>query len=380
MKILVNANPMAGILTGISRYLRNLYAALSDLDQGRIFYMWGNEVLGAMPPLADFARWEKMTATVWKLADPIVFGLRSLHLLRQERKLREICRNTFFDIYHETGFTPSKMTSSPTLYTMCDLSMRRYKETHPRERVLFFEYFLKRRFKYANHILTISEYIRQEIINELNVPPEMVSFVHLAADPVFGPVSAEKVKKVRDNYGLPESYLLFVSSLEPRKNIDLLMDALRAAKTDIPVVLAGWHAWGDKEWIKKAEMMKKTNPVYVLGHIPDHDLVALYNGAVALIYPSIYEGFGLPIVEAMSCGCPVICSNRSSMPEVAGDAAILIDPFDSEDLAQAIEQVSHDTRLRRNLARLGLNQAKRFSWEKSAAETLDVFKKVAKNK
>jgi alpha-1,3-rhamnosyl/mannosyltransferase len=120
------------------------------------------------------------------------------------------------------------------------------------------------------------------------------------------------------------------------------------------------------------------NRVYLIGHIPDNDLKIIYNGAQALIYPSLYEGFGLPIVEAMACGCPVICSNTASMPEVAGDAAVLIDPSRSDELAHAIEIIVHDTTFREKIMAKGFNRAKNFTWSNTAAQTLDIFKMVGR--
>ncbi|WDN90737.1 mannosyl-N-acetyl-alpha-D-glucosaminyl-diphospho-ditrans,octacis-undecaprenol 3-alpha-mannosyltransferase / alpha-1,3-rhamnosyltransferase [Desulfosarcina sp. BuS5] len=376
MKILVDAIPMTGLLTGIARYLRNMYSAMAAMNNVEISYLTGKKLVDDMPFLADSRKWQKATAAVWNLPDPVVFGLRSVHWLRYEKLLRGICRKNSFDIYHETAFVPAKLTAVPTIYSIYDLSLRRFRSTHPRERVWFFEYFLKNRMQFVSHILTISEFIRQEIIEEFSIPPEMVTSIPLAPDPVFGLKSAAEVKKVKEKYRLPESYLLFVSSLEPRKNIDLLINAMQAVSVDVPLVLVGWQGWGDKEWLEKIKSAGLKDRIYITGHISDNDLTAIYNGALALVYPSIYEGFGLPIVEAMACGCPVICSNAASMPEAAGDAAILIDPARSDELAAAIETIIHDQEYRNQLVKLGQKQAEKFSWYRTAGETLELFKMV----
>lgn len=376
MKVLIDAIPMTGLLTGIARYLRNMYTVMSNHNDVELSYITGKTLCDSMPPLADSARWEKATGAVMKLPDPLVFGLRAAHWLRYEQKLRSICKQNSFDLYHETAFVPAKLPGVPTVYSIYDLSLRRWRETHPRERVWFFEFFLKRRLPYATHILTISEFIRQEIIEEFELPPSMVSAVPLAADPLFGPRTAEQVSKVLRRYKLPGAYLLFVGTLEPRKNIDVLIAALQAGTVDIPLVLVGWQGWGDKGWMEKISKAGLAGRVHIIGHVPDEDLVAIYNGATALVYPSLYEGFGLPILEAMACGCPVICSNAASMPEVAGNAALLIDPADSEELAANIEIVAHDNNKRAEMIGQGHKQAAKFSWERTAAETLDVFKKV----
>ena len=379
---------MTGLLTGIARYLRNLYGAMNLIEQPsffnssisnlELFYFKGKTALKFMPPMAQSDQWQQTTKSVRKLPDPVIFGIRAAHRLKYEYNLNKLCKKKAFDIYHETAFAPAKLTSIPTVYSIYDLSLRRYSETHPRERVWFFEYFIKTRLKYARHILTISEFIKQEIIEEFKVPPSMVTAVPLAPDPLFGLCSADIIKKIKTKYNLPETYLLFVSSLEPRKNIDLLIKALQTAKTDIPLVLVGWHGWGDKKWLEKIKITDLKKRIYITGHVPDHDLKAIYNGAQALVYPSLYEGFGLPILEAMTCGCPVICSNTASMPEVAGGAAILINPAKSNELAHAIETIVYNTEIRNNLIKKGFKQAAGFTWDNTAGKTLDVFKKAVK--
>lgn len=377
MKILVDAIPMTGLLTGIARYLRNLYGTMSLMDQVETSYFDGRTMVDSMPPLADSMKWQQTTKAVRSLPDPVVFGLRAARWLKYEYYLNRICKKRSFSIYHETAFTPAKLTSVPTVYSVYDLSLRRYRETHPKERVWLFEYFIKTRLQYADHILTISEFIRQEIIDEFKVSPSMVTAVPLAPDPLFAPSAPNLVKTVKLKYHLPDDYLLFVSSLEPRKNIDLLIQALTMADTDIPLVLVGWQGWGEKNWLEKIKNNNLKSRIIFTGHVPDHDLCAVYTGATALVYPSLYEGFGLPIVEAMACNCPVICSDTASMPEVAGGAAFLIDPARSDDLAMAIEKIVYDTQIRRDLVEKGCSRAANFTWKSTAEQTLEVFKKVA---
>jgi alpha-1,3-rhamnosyl/mannosyltransferase len=382
MKILVDAIPMTGLLTGIARYLRNLYTAVERLELAETAYFDGKRHYDAMPPLADSQKWQQVTTTARRLPDPLVFGIRAARWMRYEYRLNQLCasRSADFSLYHETAFTPAKLTAVPTVYSVYDLSLRRYKDTHPKERVWLFEYFIRTRLKYARHILTISEFIRREIIDEFKVPESMVSSVPLAPDPLFSPCTPAALASVRQKYRLPTDYLLFVSSLEPRKNIALLIDALAAAKTDIPLVLVGWHGWGEKEWLNKIDTTLK-NRIILTGHMPDEDLRAVYTGATSLVYPSLYEGFGLPLLEAMACSCPVICSNTASMPEVAGDAALFIDPYNkdhlgSDSLAHAIDTMVHDSELRRSFIAKGMARAALFTWEKTARRTIDIFQRV----
>lgn len=378
MKVSVNAVPMAGLLTGIARHLRNLYMEMEKIDDIEVVYLLRNQIHKSMPAMADTTKWQHRTDQLRKLPPPVLFGLRALEWYKYEYGLNKVAAKpgARIDLHHETGFTPAKFTKGPCVFSMYDLVLRRFKKTQPAERVMLFEYFISKRLVHADHILASCEFVRQEIIEEFKINPNKVSAVPLAADPVFSPSRPGRVKDVRRALGLPNDYLLFVSALEPRKNIDLLVKALEVANTDISLVLVGWQGWGEKPWLEKVNNKGLKNRFFFTGHLPDRDLKAVYSGATALIYPSIYEGFGLPILEAMACRCPVVCSNAASMPEVAGDAAILIDPFDADDLARAIDLIVHDPLVRHDLIEKGQQHAARFTWQKTAQKTVDVFKKA----
>jgi alpha-1,3-rhamnosyl/mannosyltransferase len=379
MKILVDAIPMTGLLTGIARYLRNLYGMIDHLALAETRYFTGWHPKETLPPPANPRRREQLIHGMRSLPDSLLFGLRTARWIGYETRLNQVCcnRKHGIDLYHETAFTPAKVTAVPTVFSMYDLSLMHYRETHPADRVRLFDYFIRTRLKYARHVLTISEFIRQEIMDTFNLPGSRVSSVPLAPDPQFYPRSAKTTARVRAYYHLPEQYLLCVGSLEPRKNISLLIDALARAVIDIPLVLTGWSGWGDKAWMEKIDTASLKNRVFFTGHVPDPDLSAIYTGAAALVYPSFYEGFGLPVLEAMACGCPVICSHAASLPEVAGDAALFIDPFDADSLVQAIDNLVPDKGCRQRMTTAGLARAAQFTWEKTARQTLEIFRRVA---
>ncbi len=376
MKVLVNAIPLVGLLTGISRYVRQLYLAFEQLHDEEVIYFDGKRALNQMPEQADPVKWSRETAAIWKLPDPVVFALRTANCLKFETLLRHVCRHRQFDVYHETGFVPAAMSSVPTVYTIHDLSLITHAKMHPRERVWFYDFFRKRRMHYADHILTVSEFVRTEICEILSIPIEQVTVVPEASAPHFCQRTPEAIQRVRRNYSLPQAYLLFVGSLEPRKNLPLLIQALQCCKIDIPLVIAGWEGWGDKSWIDMIQGAGLEERVVFTGYVDDETLACLYSGATAFVYPSLYEGFGLPILEAMSCGCPVVCSNVSSMPEVAGKAAYLINPSDAEELAFAIDHIAGDQDIRCQLIQKGMNRAAEFTWRRTAELTRDVFYRV----
>jgi alpha-1,3-rhamnosyl/mannosyltransferase len=252
-----------------------------------------------------------------------------------------------------------------------------HRDKHPRERLWFSDLFFKRRLPHAAHIITVSHFVRDEVIDYLRVPPHKVTAIHLSHGPTHYPRPREVIEETLNRRGWPKEYVLFVGTLEPRKNLSVLVKALSIMETDIPLLLTGWSGWGEKPWLREIVALGLQNRVVVTGYLDDETLAHVYAGASAFVYPSHYEGFGLPVLEAMACGCPVICSNCSSLPEVAGDSAILIDPQDPELLANALDGVLHDSCLRQRLIYSGLQRARAFSWSKTAVETLNVFEKIS---
>jgi len=380
MNILVNAIPLTGLLTGIARYVRNVYTCLEQEQNVKVGYFTGKHIEQNMPVQNGHESWIIKNNRLRRLPEAAMFALRSAHWLNYERMLRRaVVQKGTFDVYHETGFIPAKLSDLPVIYTMYDLSLRHYAYAHPKERVWFFEFFIKRRLPQAGHILTISEYIRQEIIDELKVPPEKVTAIPLAPDPHFAPRSQEQIDHTLKRLGLPKEFILFTGTLEPRKNIDLLINALPLMEYDLPLVLAGWSGWGEKAWQESIAAKCLEHRVIQTGYVDEEDLACLYSGARVFVYPSMYEGFGLPVLEAMACGCPVITSNVSCLPETAGDAAELTDPHIPEQLALHLDHIVQDDHLAQTLSAKGLDRAASFSWKHTAHKTLRVFNSVQKS-
>jgi len=377
MDIIVNAIPLTGLLTGISRYVRCLYRELQTVPDVSTTYFTGFAQLSDMPQQAEPHAWSKGTEMIWRLPDAVVTGMRAVYQLNFERRLRKACHNKKYSIYHETAFFPVALKEVPVIYTMYDISLIKYRAEHPRERIWFFDLFFKRRLPYAAHILTISNFMRNELIETLKLPEDAVTAITLAHAQCFYPRSPQDIVKMLERNDLPKEYILFVGTLEPRKNLSLLIKALSRTKNKMPLILAGWKGWGDKTWLQEVKALGLEKQIYFTDYVDDEILACLYSGAVALAYPSIYEGFGLPILEAMACGCPVICSNVASMPEVAGDAAVLFDPRDADELAMAIDHVAEDPDARRRLIQKGFNRAASFTWGQTAERTLDLFRRVS---
>ncbi len=379
MRVLVNALPFVGVLTGIQRYARCLYRELEKLSGVSVGYFNGIRCHPSMPVQRDAQVWAKKTERLWQIPAGLFTELRIVHWLALEQRLKMLAHSRLFDVYHETTSFPAAVKGLPVVHTVYDLSLLKHREKHPRERVMLFDFFFKRRLPYATHVLAISEFMRQELLEELRLPEDRVTAVPLASEAVFYQRPPEQVAQVLARAGWPSEYILFVGTLEPRKNLPLLIQALARAKTRIPLILAGWQGWGGPDLGRELERLNLQERVVCTGYVDEETLACLYSGAATFVYPSWYEGFGLPVLEAMACGCPVICSNTSSLPEVAGNAAIFIDPRDAEGLAHALDTVLDDSALRQSLAQRGLIKAAEFSWENTAIRTLEVFANVVES-
>ncbi len=379
MRITVNAEPMTGLLTGINRYLRNLYQAILSEQTLETHFLLPELSQLTLPAAGDSHLWQKKTARIRKIPDALLCALRSGRWLYYENRLRAQLRRLQPALHHETAFTPAAIDHLvPQVFTLHDLSLRHWRSMHPRERIWYADIFFARRLQEADHIITPSQFIRQELNQSFKIPLARITAIAEAADPIFRVLPEPEVQAVLNRLQLPAEYLLFVGSLEPRKNIVTLIQALSQVRSDIPLVLTGWSGWGAKPWLKSLQEYRLSHRVLTTGHVSDDDLVALYNGATIMIYPSLYEGFGLPVIEAMACGCPVITSDRASLPEVAGSAATLLaEPTSADELSFAIDKLLDDSSLRQKFSAQGLVQAASFSWAQTARETISVFRDVA---
>jgi alpha-1,3-rhamnosyl/mannosyltransferase len=230
-------------------------------------------------------------------------------------------------------------------------------------------------------ILAISEATKNDLVRFFHTDPQRIVVTPLAADAHFRPPSRAAIDRVRQQHALPDRYVLYFGSNKPHKNVPRLIEAFARSNIQSPtsklyLVIAG-H-WDDRypEVKLAVKQFDLTERIRFIGSVKDDDLPALYGGAEVFVFPSEYEGFGLPVLEAMACGTPVVCSNRSSLPEVAGDAALLCDPYDIKALARTIEQALTDGDLRATLQQRSLARAAQFSWEQTAQSTKDVYKRV----
>ena len=269
-----------------------------------------------------------------------------------------------------------------SVVTIHDLGYLYYPEAHRLLDRLYLDLSTRYNARAATHLVADSSATKRDLIERYGADPDKITVVYPGYDDtVFQPVRDEKdIGAVKAKYGIAGDYILFVGTLQPRKNLIRLMEAFSNIQypiSNIQLVIAGKKGWLYREIFQQVEKLGLEGKVVFTGYVPEGDLPALLSGARLFVFPSLYEGFGLPVLEALACGTPVVCSNVSSLPEVAGDAAVLVDPLDVEELAAAMERVLRDEELRAELIERGFEQVRKFSWERCARETLDVLGGVA---
>jgi len=265
--------------------------------------------------------------------------------------------------------------------TIYDLTFMLLPGFHTRETQSFSKA-IRRYVERSDCIIAISEQTKRDIVEHLGIPADRIRVTLLAADERYRVIDDRGViEPVLTKYGIASEYILYAGTLEPRKNVPALVRAFHALKRErhIPhrLVLAGKKGWLYDEIFAEVSTLGLDADVIFTGYVPDEDLPLLYNGASLFVYPSLYEGFGLPPLEAMACGCPVITSDISSLPEVVGDAGVMINPRSCDDLAGAIARVLEDSNLAGIMRAKGLARAATFSWDRCARETVAIYRDVS---
>ena len=375
LRIGINGTALLSPLTGIGQYTKNLAEALRATGEVDLwlFYLvaWSQDIRTA--PLPNITR---LKSIVKRMVPYPYLVSRALQQVRFSKGVRGLN----LDVYHEPNFLSHRFPG-PTVITAHDLSWIRFPETHPADRVKLMNRIFPRSLDQAAHVLTDAEFTRQEIIEYFGIAPNRITSIPLAARDNFYPRSEMECRPVlaaqRLNY---RSYILCVGTLEPRKNLELIIRTYAtmppAFRHRWPLVVVGMRGWLTSPLESVMHDLVASGEVRPLGFVSEDDLAVLYAGASMLVYPSLYEGFGLPPLEAMRSGTPVIVSNRSTLPEVVGDAGVLIDPHDVPGLRDAVLGLAEDSEhwTARHVA--SLRQASRFSWSRCARETIAIYRSV----
>lgn len=287
------------------------------------------------------------------------------------------------ELYHATEHLLMPLRQAPSVLTVHDLIYRLLPQHHKRLNYWFLNAAMPLFCRRADALITISENSKRDLVRFYQVAPEKVHVIYEAAAPHFRPQAPERSAAVRARYHLPEQYMLTVGTIEPRKNLDRLLDALlilRQSGLDAHLVIVGSKGWLTEDFFARLETWPQRAAVHLAGFVADEDLPAVYAGARLTVLASVYEGFGLPVLEAMASGSPVVCSQAASLPELGGAAARYFDPYNVEGMAQALRQAWQNDDERAAMIESGLAQAGRFSWAQTAAATLAVYQAVIESR
>lgn len=350
---------------GISQYILHLLPALAALDaenEYRLFHMHkdGRDHTPAAP---NFQRNNVFTPSHNRLERWALSAEIAPHRL---------------DVFHSPDFIPPQFGGKRKIITVHDLNFIYYPEFLTRDSMRYYAEQIEWAVQHADHISADSHATRHDLIEHLRVPPAKVTTIHLAANPLYAQeFSATAVNQTLAHYDLNKGFILFVGTLEPRKNIPFLLRAYKALLArlgkDVPLVLVGRKGWLYEEIFSTIHALKLEKLVTHLAGLRDEQIAHLYRAAGVLVTPSHYEGFGLPALEAMHCGCPVIVSNRGSLPEIAGQAGLILDVLEEDAWTEALYNVLVDQTLRQKMIRAGYAQAATFSWENTAVQTLQLY-------
>lgn len=322
------------------------------------------------------------------IAPPGLDGVEFLTLrstnnwLRLLYDLPVVCKDWQADVLHVTYVGPF-FPPCPMIVSVHDVSFRRFPQFFTFRDRLLFATLLQMTLRQASAVVAISEHARQEILTFYGFLRGRVHLTFAAPSPLFRPIaSRELLDDMRSRYGIDSDFVLAVGNLQPRKNLVRLIDAFDSIHGLFPstqLVVTGQARWQSSAVYDRVKSLGLEQHIVFTGYVPDQDLALLYNAAQVFVYVSLYEGFGLPIVEAMACGTPVITSRCSSMAETAGEAALQVDPYSVADIAEAIREVLSNQNLRRTLSVRGIAQASRFSWLDTARQTLEVYQSIARS-
>ena len=359
---------------GSSRYVYSLLRELRAIEPTESIVAY----LGDVDPPSDLAPTERFTPrrATWPTFRP------SVRIAWEQLVLPRWLHHDRVTLFHGPVNALPIAWRGQSVVTILDLTFMLLPEAFNRANRLYLRWMVAFAAARADRIIAISEATRRDVIARLRVPPERIQRIYCGVEREFRPIEdGHDLRGLREKWGLGEGFILYLGTIEPRKNLIRLIDAyaeLRRRKaTDRTLVLAGGRGWGDEMIVRRAHEAGVDEHVRFVGFVPEHEMPLWYNAADLFVYPSEYEGFGLPPLEALACGTPVVASNRSSLPEVVGEAGVLVDPTDTAAMADAMQRVLEDERLQSRLSKAGPEQARPFTWRRMAEETLGVYRAVS---
>jgi glycosyltransferase involved in cell wall biosynthesis len=380
VKVILSIEPIRYPLTGIGRYTMELARGLENCPDVDLRYLSGAQITRDLPVPDEHP---SLPANVGRAirqrlirSSLVVESVQALRALQQWHSLRGYRGSVF----HGPNFYLPAF-EGPSVATIHDLSIYTWPQCHPPERVRFMRREIEQTLKRAAHLITDSEFTRREVVARFGWPPDRITAIPLAASTEFRPRSRMETAAVLRHYSLEHGgYSLYTGTIEPRKNIEVLLDGYRALPVGVrgrwPLVLCGYAGWKSEALHDRMADLARHGWLRYLGFVPQEHLPVLMSGARAFAFPSRYEGFGLPVIEAMASGVPVVCSDAASLPEVTGDSALTCEPGDDAALAVLLHRAMEDDDWRAAAANRGRRRAAAFSWDRCAMETLRVYRRL----
>ena len=371
MKIGVDGRGFYEKRTGMEQYAFNLYKAISIIDKSNEYFIYFKHNGKILSPTQNKNFRNIIIPAPLKFITP----------LWEQVLLPRQLKNDTIQVYHSPYSIIPLFGDFKKVITVHDLTPFIYPEYQKKITNLYLRYWYRKSILSSDIIISVSENTKKDIIKLFNISSSKIRTIYESASEEFCKIEDENLKdRIRKKYQLPDKFILFVGTLEPRKNITRLLKAFDRLKTKKNIlhylVLAGHKGWLYEEIFKTYNKLKNRRFVLFIDYVNHNDLPIIYNLSDIFLYPSLYEGFGLPLLEAMACGSPVISSNTSSIPEVVGDAGILVNPKSIDEVSNAIYEVIMDKALRESLIEKGYKQVQKFSWEKTSRETLEVFNMI----
>lgn len=377
MKIGIDISQVVYQGTGVASYTKFLVEGLSRVDKDNQFVLFGSSLRNKKLLKESFEGLDekKFKRKISYLPPKFLeFLWNGIHLFPIENIVGNI------DVFHSSDWLEPPTKKAKKVTTIHDLTVFRYPETFVSRGGHDIVKNQKRKLFFAKQecdlIICVSESTKYDAMEILKIPEKKLRVIHEAPDPAYFPRNETEINKVKEKFEMKENYILCVGTREPRKNLDRAVMAFAEITSQFPelsLLIAGKYGWGDDSSKFKIKNSKLESKAKLLGFVEQEDLAALYSGAEAFVYPSLYEGFGLPILDAMSCGVPVITSNVGSMKELAGGYSVLIDPESTDSIAEGILKVLKSDSLKNELKTKGLKRSGEFSWDKTALQTLDIY-------
>jgi glycosyltransferase involved in cell wall biosynthesis len=377
MRIGIDATALPPRPVGAGNYIIELIRHIERMDRADEF------VVFAQPHGRDLIDVEARPGFEWVMISEHSPARR---LVWEQVAFPRLVGKARLDLLHSPHYTRPMRLPCASVVTFHDMTFFLYPHLHTLSKRLYFPQAIRLSARKADALIADSESTRQDAIRLLGISPERIYTIPLGVSPAFHPVhEVERLEAVRQRYSLPEHFILYVGLVEPRKNLPMLLRAFQRLQEDlriqgvpnpVPLVIVGRFGWATEQVFELVDALAIKEKVHFSGYIPAEDLPIVYNLADVFVYPSLYEGFGLPPLEAMACGTPVITTAVSSMPEHVGEAGLLIPPQDEGALFQALVAVIRDSDLRRQLSKKGPERAAHYSWNRTAQETLNVYRRV----